>query len=619
MTALLASGTTSTAACITTAPTLYPNLPVAEGFAAPPHGVIAQTTSRDNGTNGNANAGGGVVKGTNKNVAKTSYFNNADKIAPYSITTASILAKTTSTCSESKIDEAHNSNQRHGINSDNHDKETEKQRQQQLFEQELSNVIQEILPPSFWEGETSTNDNGKSIGGDANHKSTSSFLERFEIKSLEGGLSNHLFTVTNKYTDETVLVRIYPSEQDQEQEQEADSNNSHNGELNEQHSSTLMPSFIDRENENKIVSYLSKNNIGPKFYGRFRNGRIEEYYKHHKTLQWSEMSISKYARGIAMQLSNLHSVEMEKQVLTNEMRSHGTNDDYNGDGEIWNRIDNWLKTSKKLLSLCTNKNGNNINGNSKDLDECEKETLSGLIRTIEEEWEWYKEEMKEEEARGTTSSPLLPYPLSIEQKAIQFCRQIVFTHMDCQSLNILTPLSTSSSSDTGESAAIIRLIDFEYSSFNRRAVDIANTFLEHCDMNNLKPQYENEYPTDEQQHTFLMSYMRQCWSNNQLNRNDSSNCSNNHVETYLGDLFTCDDANDDEYLCEISEEMETFINVVRNEVTKHTLFSHLEWSCWSIIQSMQSTIDFDYVKYAKLRMEGYFYFKGVAWKNVDLR
>ena len=53
-----------------------------------------------------------------------------------------------------------------------------------------------------------------------------------------------------------------------------------------------------------------------------------------------------------------------------------------------------------------------------------------------------------------------------------------------------------------------RLIDFEYAGFNPRALDIANTWLEHCDMNNLKPNYEKEFPSLEQQRFYLTRYCK---------------------------------------------------------------------------------------------------------------
>jgi hypothetical protein len=42
------------------------------------------------------------------------------------------------------------------------------------------------------------------------------------------------------------------------------------------------------------------------------------------------------------------------------------------------------------------------------------------------------------------------------------------------------------------------------------------------------------------------------------------------------------------------------------EVDRFTLVSHLHWALWGIIFSASSTIDFDYVDYARQRLRAYF-------------
>ena len=81
------------------------------------------------------------------------------------------------------------------------------------------------------------------------------------ILPLGGGLSNDLFTVRDD--GGTVLVRIHP-----EDKPKSDSSSG----------TERRPSLVDRELENKLVAWLSTQGIGPIFYGRFRNGRIEEFF-----------------------------------------------------------------------------------------------------------------------------------------------------------------------------------------------------------------------------------------------------------------------------------------------------------------------------------------------------
>ena len=295
-----------------------------------------------------------------------------------------------------------------------------------------------------------------------------------------------------------------------------------------------------------------------------------------------------------------------------------------------------------------------------------------MIDTIEIEWKWYKEEMSNDKNDNNE----LSYKNNlIEQRVIHFCREVVFTHMDCQSLNILTPVSStttssppSSSTTTStkstkchneehdfdndhpdieelsdnssnvssisssnnnnnndqyyhndESFAPIKIIDYEYSSFNRRVVDIANTFLEYCDMNNLKPNYEKEYPTIEEQNLFLSTYLHQCYlkycekEKEDVNEGKIRTCTPSVL--LLRQLFESSDEDGGNYNDDTIVDLDTVLDIMREEITKHTLFSHLEWTCWSIIQSMICDIEFDYIKYAKLRMEGYFYFKKLCWNK----
>jgi len=149
----------------------------------------------------------------------------------------------------------------------------------------------------------------------------------------------------------------------------------------------------------------------------------------------------------------------------------------------------------------------------------------------------------------------------------------------------VTPTAVGSTSTSNDRAnQEIRLIDFEYAGMNPRAADIGNTFAEFCGMNNLIPDYEKEYPSEMCQNVFLMNYIR---------------------------------ANDDSLAGEI-DEMTTdgrdlFLSIMRDDIGKHSLISHLGWACWALIQCKTSTIEFEYVAYAKIRMEGYRFFKSRHW------
>lgn len=117
-------------------------------------------------------------------------------------------------------------------------------------------------------------------------------LVDLEIRAISGGLTNKLYKCTindAKYTKisgqskdipQTVLVRLYGA-------------------------GTEV--FFDRENEHKVFKKFSDSGIGPKLYGLFDGGRIEEFMPF-KTL--TQPDIPKLAHLIADKLAIMHTTEM---------------------------------------------------------------------------------------------------------------------------------------------------------------------------------------------------------------------------------------------------------------------------------------------------------------------
>jgi thiamine kinase-like enzyme len=326
--------------------------------------------------------------------------------------------------------------------------------------------------------------------------STDNRNKSFTVSTLNGGLSNVLFVVHSPQ-GATCLVRIH----------------------------SLHSIIAERDDENRILAWLSKRGVAPTFYGRFENGRVEEFYQGYVPLAFHEMH--SYHSQVASLLSQLHSSQVPESVLP------PTNT-----AQCWRNIATWLKLAKQQQPQ--------PNG-------------GGLVNLeyLERESHWLQHQL----AMNKSSNEI-----------VTWCRQLVFAHMDSQSLNILR---NNSNND-------IKLIDYEYAGWNPRVLDLSNTFLEYCDMNNLRANWETEYPSDQQQDEFLRSYL-------------------NNVED--------------------SPQHHTFIlnslDSVRNEIGKHTLISHLHWTIWSILQQSMSDIDFDYIQYAKQRMEGYEYMKKKYFFSIE--
>ena len=302
--------------------------------------------------------------------------------------------------------------------------------------------------------------------------------KQLTVESLSGGLSNVLFVVRSAQ-GRSVLVRI--------------------------HSRFLTE--VERDDENRMLAWLSKRGIAPTFYGRFHNGRVEEFFQGYFPLSFKDMHL--YHAQIASLLSSLHSSTVPESVLPRTNTA-----------QCWKNIQTWFKLAKQQQQQ---------QQDSLDLDYIEKEA------------KWLQRQLN----LGPSDSAL-----------VSWCRQLVFTHNDAQSLNILR-----------NSHGNIKLIDYEYAGWNPRVLDLANTFLEYCDMNNLNADYVTQYPSENQQDEFLRAYMH-------------------HDKSF-------------------SFENTNHLQQMKQEIGKHTLISHLHWAIWSIVQAPVSDIDFDYIAYAKQRMEGY--------------
>lgn len=112
----------------------------------------------------------------------------------------------------------------------------------------------------------------------------------------------------------------------------------------------------------------------------------------------------------------------------------------------------------------------------------------------------------------------------------------------------------------------VRIIDFEYSSYNYRGFDIANFFSECMGGTIDGCVHPEKYPTAEYRKKFC--------------------------ETYL---------------CErrMTHDQKAVSNLL-NEAAKFDLLTHLYWGLWALVQSDSSTVDFPYLKFAQARFSEFF-------------
>ncbi|NWR47489.1 EKI2 kinase, partial [Regulus satrapa] len=133
----------------------------------------------------------------------------------------------------------------------------------------------------------------------------------------------------------------------------------------------------------------------------------------------------------------------------------------------------------------------------------------------------------------------------------------------------------------------VRFIDYEYTGYNYQAFDIGNHFneIQSPPVPPLSPKKKEVdyglYPSKETQLQWLHSYLQ---AYKEL------------TQGHAGDAQVSE------------EELETLYV----QVNKFSLASHFLWACWGLIQDKYSTIDFNFLRYAKLRFKQYFKMKPVV-------
>ncbi|KAL2094095.1 hypothetical protein ACEWY4_011407 [Coilia grayii] len=204
--------------------------------------------------------------------------------------------------------------------------------------------------------------------------------------------------------------------------------------------------------ESVMFAILAERELGPKLYGIFPQGRLEQFVPSRK-LDPEELSIPSISAEIAEKVAKFHDMRMP-----------------------FNKQPKWLfgtmnKYMNQVLSLT-------------------------FVR----------------ESHVRKFNQLMSYNLPQEMESLKSLLEsthspVVFCHNDCQGGNILL-LNGREDSDRQK----LMLIDFEYSSYNYRGFDIGNHFCEWMyDYNHDKPPFfkvhTNNYPTKAQQLHFYGHYL----------------------------------------------------------------------------------------------------------------
>uniref|UniRef100_A0A3P9IMV5 Ethanolamine kinase n=1 Tax=Oryzias latipes TaxID=8090 RepID=A0A3P9IMV5_ORYLA len=276
--------------------------------------------------------------------------------------------------------------------------------------------------------------------------------EDFQITVIRGGLSNKLFLCSlpdslDPVGDEprSVLLRLYGAIL------QMSCNKGDSGQSNKENHFQGAEAMVL---ESVMFAILAERELGPKLYGIFPQGRLEQYVPSRKLDTW-ELSEPSISAEVAEKMARFHAMRMP-----------------------FNKEPKWLfGTMEKYLSQVMRLNFTR---------ETHLRRFNRLLAlNLPQEMEMLKSLLE------STNSP------------------VVFCHNDCQEGNILL-LKGRQSSDKQK----LMLIDFEYSSYNYRGFDIGNHFCEwmydySCEEHPFFRADAQKYPSKTQQLHFIESYLRE--------------------------------------------------------------------------------------------------------------
>jgi len=258
------------------------------------------------------------------------------------------------------------------------------------------------------------------------------------IRKVSGSLTNAVFFVSHPGAT-TLLLRIYgPS----------------------------SSSLISRPHELHTLHVLSSRyGIGPRVYGTFVNGRVEEHFES-EALTPGAMRDPQVSMWIGMRMGELHRVDLCAVVHAPEGKTEG----------VCRNVRSWLVPARDVVRLARARGHPGV-------DEL---ALERFVEEWEVYWAWL---VRWERTHGRSER--------------------VFAHNDTQYGNLLRLRDLR----PGEAAHHrIIVVDFEYASVNAAAFDIANHFHEWmADYDSARPHelHPERYPGPAARRNFYRAYLSQ--------------------------------------------------------------------------------------------------------------
>ncbi|CCH41470.1 Choline kinase [Wickerhamomyces ciferrii] len=336
------------------------------------------------------------------------------------------------------------------------------------------------------------------------HKLPSQIYPELKLTKISGALTNAIYRVDppsvvhlknlnlhNVYFP-TLLLRIYGS----------------NGE-----------SLIDRQYELKMLVRLSKQNIGPRLFGCFTNGRIEQYLDNATTLTRKDIHDKKTSSRIARRMKELHSgirlYQWEKDQGPSAWRSIEKWIDYIETGLANKTLEldensifkNDFQTFKKLIFKYKKwlfDRYESLHDLKNSIVFCHNDTQYGnLLFTTQ------PKKIPTSSNSSTTTIPATSKDGKTNNEASTSTTSSLKTKLSNLSLDNLNEIRPSVQEKKQDRNLVV--IDFEYSGPNVPAFDIANHFCEWMSNYDHPTRsfavFDEDFPTLDEQLNLIYSYI----------------------------------------------------------------------------------------------------------------
>jgi len=373
------------------------------------------------------------------------------------------------------------------------------------------------------------------------------------VRQLSGGLSNWMYLCSlpkgrkpaaTGHEPSTVLLRLFG--------QKLPSSGS-----DEETTALIFNAHIT---DNVIFTLLSERRLGPRLYGIFAGGRLEEYIESESLVDF-RICDTTYCAPIARIFAKIHMLNVPIKK----------------DGADWlfSTLESWSEALSKVTPSdfsVGNGDGGGFGGGEGHDESLVREVMS---YNYQAEINWLRQVLPQ------VNSP------------------IVFCHNDLQGGNVLRRCGGGKSLKNEDDRLVA--IDYEFCGYNYRAYDIANHWIEwmYDYGNKTYPYYyvdEAKFPTREQQVEFLRSYIREVQA------------ANPHEVPVAKQLIPGSSRSNSS--CKTAGlTVDQMVEVLLREIELFLAVPNLLWTLWSIERAVNSDIQFGYWHFAASHMEWYFKYK----------